>query len=118
MDIQTEINQHLAWIENIAALLGDEEVTAQTIEELGRHDKCELGRWLLAEESKLAQRYPDFPELVASHAQFHQLASELLGALDRNEEQQAIETGERFIEMSQQVIAHLMALELSAESDS
>lgn len=111
MEIKQEINQHLEWIERIASLLGTEEVTQEKIDELTQHDKCELGRWLGAEESAAYRGFAEFPALIDSHAEFHRLAGELLSALEKGEETQAIETQKRFIEMSQKVIGYLQALE-------
>lgn len=112
MDIKQEINQHLEWIERIASLLGSEEVTQDKIDELTQHDKCELGRWLSAEDSADYQGFAEFQALIDSHAEFHQLAGELLEVLERGEEAKALETEKRFIEMSQRVIGYLQALEM------
>ncbi|MCW8841227.1 MAG: CZB domain-containing protein [Gammaproteobacteria bacterium] len=111
MDIKQEINQHLEWIEKIASLLGSEEVTQAKIDALTQHDKCELGRWLSAEDSRAYRGYPEFQALIDSHAEFHRLAGKLLAALEQENEAEALETGAKFIEMSQQVIGHLQALD-------
>jgi len=111
MDIKQEINQHIEWIERIASLLGTEEVTQEKIDELTQHDKCELGRWLSAEDSIAYQGFAEFQALIDSHAEFHRLAGELLAVLERGEEAEAIEAEARFLEMSQKVIGHLQALE-------
>jgi hypothetical protein len=111
MVIKQEINQHLEWIEKIASLLGSEEVTQEMIDELSQHDKCELGRWLSAEDSKSYQRFPEFPALIDSHAEFHHLAGKLLKALEQDDEQTALNTEAKFIESSQLVIGYLQALE-------
>lgn len=111
MDIKQEINQHLEWIERIASLLGSEEVTQEKIDELTQHDNCELGRWLNAEDSAAYHSFSEFQALIDSHAEFHQMAGELLEVLERGEESEALETEARFIEMSQRVIDHLQALD-------
>lgn len=111
MDIKQEINQHLEWIEKIASLLGSEAITEEMMDELTQHDKCELGRWLNSEASASYQGYPEFQALIDSHAEFHHLAGQLLALLKQEDETRSIETEEKFIAMSQQVIGHLQALE-------
>lgn len=111
MDIKQEINQHLEWIEKIAALLGSEEVTQAKIDELTQHDRCELGRWLSAEDSCAYQGYPEFQALIDSHEAFHHIAGALITALEKGEESEALETQAQFIALSQEVIGHLQALE-------
>lgn len=111
MDLGKEITNHLEWIEKIASLLGDEEVTEEALAEVTRHDKCELGRWLSSEESTGYKNFPEFPELIESHNTFHELAGELIAALQQENEAMALESEKHFIEMSQKVIGHLQALE-------
>lgn len=111
MDIKQEINQHLEWIEKIAELLGSEAITQEKIDELSHHDRCELGRWLRDDAQETYQGFPEFQALIDSHTEFHHLAGELLRALEQEDEAKALVTGRQFIEMSEQVIGYLQALE-------
>jgi len=111
MDIKQEINQHLEWIEKIAELLGSEAVTQEKIDELSQHDNCELGRWLRDDAANTYQSFPEYQALIESHTHFHQLAGELLKALEQEDEGRALEAGKAFIEMSQKVIGYLQALD-------
>lgn len=111
MDLKEEITNHLEWIEKIAALLGDQEITDEVLERVRSHDNCELGRWLNSEESKGYKGFPEFPELVDSHNVFHELAAEMIAALQKNDEASALELEQHFIEMSQKVVGCLQALE-------
>jgi hypothetical protein len=118
LDIGQEINRHLEWIETVVALLGNEEMSPQQVEEIAQHDRCALGKWLISEDSVAYQGVPELAGLRESHEAFHRLAGDLIGHLAEGREAEALELQSRFIEMSQKVIGCLYVLrEKSGETD-
>ena len=110
MDIDQEIANHLDWIEVLVPLIGKEKVTEEELEAVTEHDKCALGQWLQSEEASGFRDLPEFEKLVESHEAFHKLAGRLIAAVGANQEGEAIESEEKFIAMSKQVIGYLQIL--------
>ncbi len=111
MDIGQEINNHLEWIDTIASLLGNENLTDDDFDEIGQHDKCRLGEWLNSEASDAYRGFPEFHKLIASHETFHHLAGKMIAALSSGDEDEAVKLQEQFIGMSHEVIGHLQMLQ-------
>ena len=114
MDLTREISNHLEWIDSIASFLNNEEFSEEDLQEITRHNQCELGQWLDADESSMFKDLPEFQQLQASHEQFHKLAGDLISALQQGDENQAIAAQEKFILMSHEVITALQSLQESA----
>lgn len=111
MDIGQEIANHLAWMENVISLLGNEEITQDDLDAITQHDRCALGKWLNSEASLEFRDQPGLEQLNESHEAFHKLAGKLISALQEENEAEAIALQEQFVEMSQQVIASLSTLQ-------
>lgn len=111
MDIGQEITNHLEWIETIASLLSGEEVTQEYLQVITQHDKCALGQWLNSEASMKFKDLPEYEKLIESHKAFHKLAGNLITASQLNKEDEAIESQEQFVEMSQKVVDYLHILQ-------
>ena len=111
MNIEQEINNHLKWIESIVGLLGEDEVTQDALNTITQHDRCELGQWLDSEASIKYRDLPELDQLKHSHAEFHKLAGDLISALQKDSEDEALATQAQFIEMSQKVIEYLHLLQ-------
>lgn len=116
LDIQQEIANHLEWMEGIAALLGSEAIDTQELDTITRHDRCALGHWLDSDASQQFGDLPEFAQLQEAHSAFHRLAGEMITALGSGDEQRALASEERFIEMSQAVIGGLQALQRQVAS--
>jgi len=115
MDLAKEIENHLEWIDSIAALLEVEEFSDVDFQKITSHDDCELGHWLSAEGSELYNTLPEFNKLIDSHEAFHKLAGELVAAIRAGDEKKAVEVQEGFISMSQEVVGHLQRLQEVSE---
>ena len=111
MDLGQEIENHLEWIDSIAALLDAEEFSSVDFEKITSHSACELGQWLSSEGSELYGELPEFSQLIESHESFHKLAGEMLAAIQAGDENKAVEVEEHFITMSQEVVGHLQQLQ-------
>lgn len=111
MDLDQEISNHLRWIEGVAAMLGGETLSDQAIGEIAQHHACELGHWLDSEDSGAFHGLDEFQALLESHQSFHALAGQLITLLQQDNEAEALQTGVRFIECSEDVISHLRALQ-------
>jgi hypothetical protein len=111
MDLTQEITNHLEWIDSIASLLNNEQLSEDDLQEISAHNQCELGHWLDSDESSVFNDLPAFQKLTESHQQFHKLAGDLLSSLQQGNENEAIAAQEKFIQMSHQVISSLQALE-------
>lgn len=110
MDIGQEINRHLAWIESVASLFRNEEVTDEKLQEISQYDHCALGQWLDSDASAKYQVLPEFEELKESHESFHKLAGEMIAAIKDDQEEKAMTLYQQFIQQSQTVIGHLKML--------
>ena len=117
MDIKQEIFNHLEWIEKIAALIGNEDLTEEDLHTITQHDKCALGKWLASDSAAIYRDLPEFEGLVENHDAFHKLAGSLISAFRQGNEQEAIKSGVEFIEMSQKVIGHLQSLQDKTTED-
>ncbi|NNJ91791.1 MAG: CZB domain-containing protein [Gammaproteobacteria bacterium] len=111
MDLEQEIENHLAWIDGIASLLDAEEFSEADMQKITSHNTCELGHWLSAEGLELYKGMPEFRQLVDSHEVFHKLAGELIAAIQSGEESKAVEVEQDFIRMSQEVVGYLQRLQ-------
>lgn len=111
MDIGREIINHLEWIEKIASLLDKDKIDEGEIQAISQHNKCELGQWLETEASQAYRGLEDFRQLVETHDEFHKLAGDFVMAFQSGKEDEALALQKAFIEMSQQVIGYLNALQ-------
>lgn len=111
MDITREINNHLVWIDRIASLLDSENLTAEELQDISRQDQCALGEWLDSEASQRFGELPEFQKLLDSHKAFHELAGKLIQSLQQGRDSEAIEAHGQFLEMSQEVVRLLEALQ-------
>lgn len=111
MDLTQEIATHLRWIEGVAAMLGGESLSDEAIHEIAQHDRCELGHWLDSEQARGLHELAEFQALLESHKTFHSLAGQLIAQLQQDNEAEALQIGEKFIERSEDVISHLQALQ-------
>jgi len=110
MDIDQEIAIHLEWIESLVSLIGTAVIPEEAIDDVRRHDRCELGRWLTSEGAAAFRDVPDFGQLGTNHEAFHRLAGELLRALQAGDEARVLELQEHFLSTSRQVMSGLSAL--------
>lgn len=113
MDLRNEIINHIEWMENVASILGNEEITEDEVLALTQHDKCALGKWLDSEASSEYKQLPEFESLVQSHSAFHKLAGNLITAVQLGKEDDAVESHKQFIEESQKVVGCLQILQES-----
>lgn len=111
MDLRDEIINHVEWMESVASLLGNEEVTDEKVQLLTQHDQCALGKWLDSEASKEFKALAVFESLVESHSAFHKLAGDLIIAAQLGKEADAVESEKQFIEESQKVVGYLKTLQ-------
>jgi hypothetical protein len=117
MDIRQEITKHLEWIERIASLLGNEDVTQEELHEITQHDKCALGQWLRSDASRKYRNLLEFQNLIDSHDEFHKLAGSFIAVFRQRNESEALKLEAQFIEMSKKVISYLHVLQEKAEED-
>ncbi|MCW8932869.1 MAG: CZB domain-containing protein [Gammaproteobacteria bacterium] len=111
MNLGQEITNHLEWIDTIASLLGNEEITEQDLQLVTQHDQCSLGQWLNSEASSEFKNFSEYEKLIESHNAFHKLAGNLITALQQGNEHDALESQVQFVEMSQKVIRYLKILQ-------
>ena len=111
MDLKLEITNHLDWIDDIVGLLESEQISDEQLQSITRHDTCALGHWLNEEASQKFRDVPELEKLIESHAAFHDLAGKLITALKKDDEIEAIDAQQQFIERSQEVIAYLRVLD-------
>ena len=81
LQLQSEIRAHSAWkqkFEFAIAGIHREPLDAQSA---GDHTRCELGQWLLGGGSKFAA-YPMFQQLMATHRDFHLVASQIVSKVN------------------------------------
>lgn len=111
MDFEEEIASHLDWIERLAALISNEAVADDDLEEIAQHDHCALGHWIDSPEADAYRELDEFKALVESHNAFHLLGSQFIAALQSGNEQILFDKEEDFLHKSQQVVDHLKALQ-------
>lgn len=115
MDLKQEITNHIRWIDSLASMLDSDDLTDETFNAISEHDKCALGKWMISEESKEFQGLAEFEELSESHKLFHELAAEMVEAVQLDQETDVLVLQEQFIEESQKVIGHLRRLQEMSE---
>ncbi len=111
MDLKQEIKKHLDWIEAVASLLGDSEMSDDEIQKISRYDQCALGQWLSTKASTDFSDMPKLDELNEAHKAFHQLAGNCILALQQGNEAEMMELQQQFLLMSQKVISSLNQLQ-------
>ncbi len=115
LDIDAAIGAHTAWKRRFEFCIDgiiDERLNADTISD---DTRCVLGCWLFGTGLELAD-LPLYQELVTTHREFHQIASDITRRIDArdNAGAQAL-LSTRFTEISAQVISLLKQLrELSS----
>jgi hypothetical protein len=110
LDFDQEIDNHLQWIDNVATLLNNENLDADEMRELTRHDHCSLGQWMASSQADTLRQTEAFRLLEESHQHFHHAAGDLVVALQQDNEQAAMQAQDRFLQLSQQVVEHLALL--------
>lgn len=75
-----------------AHLEGKEQFDAATVE---RSTVCELGKWILSEETSLG-KLPEFVEVRDRHAAFHKIAGKVLRAASREQSLKLLEWNTEF----------------------
>ncbi|OSM01723.1 bacteriohemerythrin [Magnetofaba australis] len=99
---------HINWMTMLANVLM-ERVKMEPSQVTGAQD-CELGRWLYGEGGELLGDAPLFRDLVSHHEQIHQLAAEVVTAVNKGDLKLANSRYERFEPVRQQLFDHLDAL--------
>ena len=110
MDFADAIRAHVEWKLRLRMFLdGQGEVMKSDL--VARDDVCELGRWLHG-EGRLYATDPSYPELKEAHAQFHQVAAEVLTAAERGDKRgaEARLEGSEYIKSSSAVVAAIMRM--------
>lgn len=75
MDFNVVITAHSAWKYKFKQFLeGKEKLEVETV---AKDNQCELGKWIYGEGSQLAAM-PEFAEMKKKHAEFHQVASQVV----------------------------------------
>jgi hypothetical protein len=77
MDFQSAMQAHRDWIARLRALVSGSSTEQIDTAKLGRDDVCPLGKWLHGEGQASYGQDPTFSELIAAHAEFHQVAASL-----------------------------------------
>lgn len=112
MNFDEAITAHSKWKTRLKQYLAKPDRSLSPAE-VGADDKCELGRWIRAEEKKHAAM-PEFSKLRADHARFHQAAADIVKRADSGQNVAAeTELGARseFAAISSAVVTGLMALQ-------
>ncbi len=108
--LQAAIHAHIAWKEQFELLiegLPTKSVDAKTV---GDCDRCALGQWLSGNHFD-DQARPLADQLSATHSEFHAIASEIAGLVNRRERQEAKKLMiSRLEPVSQRIIDQLQAM--------
>lgn len=111
MDFKSAIDAHVAWKAKLASYIAKPDRSLNPVT-VGQDSQCELGRWLKGEGAKLAAS-PDFQQLAADHARFHQAAGEVIRKADAGQnvtEEIALGTKSEYAAASSAVVLALMRM--------
>jgi hypothetical protein len=111
MDFNEAIADHTRWKMRLAsyAVKPDHSLCVKLV---ASADQCELEQWLEGEGSKYSS-LPEFADLVASHARFHQAAAEIVINADSGRvllQDIASEAKGNFIMASNEIVKALMSM--------
>ena len=110
MNFNVVINAHTAWKHKFRQFLeGTEKLQAEMV---AKDNQCELGKWIYGEGSQLAA-LPEFSEMKRKHAEFHQVASQVVRqskALSKEAALALVEVGTDFAKASAQCVNSISTL--------
>lgn len=114
MNFQDAAKAHVEWNVKLRMYIdGQGELDASTV---CKDNQCVLGQWIYG-EGKAHEALPEYGELRAAHAEFHQIAGDIVKMIDANqkdEAKQALETGGKFRDLSMKIGAMLNNMERKA----
>ncbi len=111
MDLDDAIRSHSSWKIRLSKYLRNPDGTLGP-GEIGRDDRCELGRWLYGEGKKYAL-LPEYRTLVGEHARFHRAAANVVRKADQGHDtskETALGQKSEFATASLNVVAAIAAL--------
>ena len=82
IDFDKAIVAHSQWKGKLAAYLRGPDGSLKP-EEIGRDDRCDLGKWIQAEAGKMPGA--GFANLKTAHARFHKAASDIVKRANKGE---------------------------------
>lgn len=111
MDFNEAVAVHTRWKMRLAsyALKPDRSLCVKLV---ASTDQCELGQWLEGEGNKYS-RLPEFTDLMASHARFHQASAEIVIKADSGQivlQEVTPESQSSFILASNDIVQSLTAM--------
>jgi hypothetical protein len=115
MDFDQAISCHVQWKSKLAAYVNHPDHSLSAAE-LGREDRCDLGKWLHGEGQKFAM-LPEFAKLVVDHAHFHAAAADVVKKADsgrRVSEEIALGAKSDYATASNAVVTSLMKMKKAA----
>jgi hypothetical protein len=119
LDFYMAIEAHVRWKIRLEAYINGTSEEKLDAEVVCRDDQCALGKWIYGTGGQHFGGHPKFPDLRATHAEFHKCAGDVIRAVDRGNAEQARDLlfkGD-YAKYSQRVKAELarLALELQKE---
>ena len=76
LDFAQAGEKHEQWIDRLRQILGGK--TTMTVEQVGSHTECALGRWLYAVGLKIYGDMAEMQSLEAAHKHFHEVVREVV----------------------------------------
>ncbi len=81
LDFVAAIRAHQAWKGHLLSYVQGQSTEAFDAAEVARDDVCELGHWLHGPGCQVLEDPTLLPELKTAHAQFHQLAGQIVQSM-------------------------------------
>lgn len=88
MDFLKIINIHIMWKERLLAYIEDRSAEKLDPAVIARDDQCQMGKWIYG-EGKRFQDAPQYEQVRADHAHFHDLAANVIRRVDNGDRQGA-----------------------------
>lgn len=115
MDFDTAIQAHVEWKTKIRAYImkHDGTVNASVV---SQDNQCALGKWLYGEGLKY-NNLPEFVNLKAEHARFHQATAKIIELINSGKAQQAedlMKAGSDFMKLSGNCVTLIMQMKIKA----
>ena len=115
MDFDQAIQSHVEWKMKLTAYIRKPDHSLDPAKVCGDAG-CPLGKWLKAEGTKFSST-PEYAQLMADHARFHQAAAEIIRRADAGEKMEgevALGSKSEYARISSAVVSSLMKMKMKA----
>ena len=118
LTLGTAIAAHAAWVDKLELTLKGQNKEEYDPEIVGANHLCVLGKWLHGNEGQVLAKFPEYADLKAKHAAFHECAGGILKKHSQKHFADAMfDLRHKLVDLSQDVQVCLVSLLLAYKGE-